>query len=243
MNAAPADQRRLLDIAELDTRIRRARASRENPPQAARVRELTAQRQAQSQELAARAGTRDAVRGELSRLEADVAVVKARRERDRERLNATASAKDAQALESELTALARRESELDDLQLDAMERLEEAEAALAEQQALVQETNDEGAKLSADARELIARAHADEEAAGRDRAAVADEIPADLLAAYDRAAIRSAGAALLRARTCEGCRMLLAGSDLRVLRETAADEVVTCPECGAILIRTEESGL
>ncbi len=37
--------------------------------------------------------------------------------------------------------------------------------------------------------------------------------------------------------------MVLSGTDLGVLRAAAPDTVVTCPECGCILVRTEESGL
>jgi uncharacterized protein len=37
--------------------------------------------------------------------------------------------------------------------------------------------------------------------------------------------------------------MVLSGTDLSTIRQAAADAVVTCPECGAILVRTEESGL
>ena len=68
-------------------------------------------------------------------------------------------------------------------------------------------------------------------------------MPADLLAYYEKVAARSSGAALLRRRTCEGCRMVLAGTDLQVLRQAAPDQIVTCPECGCILVRGEDSGL
>jgi len=54
---------------------------------------------------------------------------------------------------------------------------------------------------------------------------------------------RGNAAALLRARTCSGCTMTLTGSDLESVRSAAADEVVFCPDCGAILVRTEESGI
>ena len=37
--------------------------------------------------------------------------------------------------------------------------------------------------------------------------------------------------------------MVLAGTDLQAMRLAAEDAVVTCPECGCILVRTEESGL
>jgi uncharacterized protein len=68
-------------------------------------------------------------------------------------------------------------------------------------------------------------------------------IPADLLGLYDRLTVRSSGAALLRARTCGGCHMVLSGTDLQVIRGAADDLVVNCPECGCILVRTGESGL
>ncbi|WP_345802615.1 C4-type zinc ribbon domain-containing protein [Microbacterium sp. AZCO] len=243
MNASPADQRRLLEVADLDARIGRADAARKNPAQAARVNELLAKRQELSQELTARLGVRDDLRIELKRIESDVAVVDARRSRDADRLAASTNPKEAQGLESELASLARRKSDLEDAELEIMDRLEQADAAVAEQEALIAETNAEGGRLSAEGKQAVADATATFEQATRDRAAVAGAVPADLLALYDRISQRTTGAALLRARTCEACRMVLAGTDLQSLRQAPDDLVVTCPECGAILVRTEESGL
>lgn len=243
MNATPADQRRLLDLAELDGRIRQADQARRNPPQAARVQELLAQRQVLSQELSTRLGTRDGLKAELGRIESDVAIVDARAARDAERLATVTNPKDAQGLEHELESLARRKSDLEDAQLEVMERLEAAEAAVSEQESLIAQTNEEGARLSAEGKEAVAEATERFEAATRDRGAVAATIPADLLGMYETLATRSAGAALLRRQTCEGCHMVLSGTDLQTLRSAPKDLVVTCPECGCILVRTEESGL
>lgn len=243
MNASPADQRRLVEVAELDARLRQADNARKNPPQAAKVQELLAHRQVLTQELTARLGTRDDLRTELSRIESDVAVVDARSARDAERLASSSNPKEAQGLESELASLARRKSDLEDAELEVMERLEQADASVAEQEGLIAATNAEGAELSAEAKRLVAEATATFDAASRDRAAVAGTVPADLLALYDKLAIRSAGAAYLRARTCEGCHMVLSGTDLNVLRQAAEDAVVNCPECGCILVRGDETGL
>lgn len=243
MNASPAEQRLLLDLADLDAQMRQAEHSRSNPSQAARVQELLAQRQQQSQELSVRLGARDDIRAELARVESDVAVVDARAERDAQLLQTVTSPKDAQGLEHELASLAKRKSDLEDAQLELMERLEEADADVAAQEALIAVTNDEGARLSAEGKEAVAAATARLEAATRDRAAVAGRVPAELLALYERVASRSAGAALLRRQTCEGCRMVLSGTDLQAIRQSPEDAVLTCPECGCILVRTEESGL
>ena len=243
MKASPADQRRLVEVARLDARIRQAENARKNPPQAGRVQELLGRRQQLSQELTTRLGARDDLRTELSRIESDVAVVDARAARDAQRLAASTNSKEAQGFESELAALARRKNDLEDAELAVMERLELADAAVAEQEALIAATNAEGAELSAEGKRAVAEATAAFDAATRDRAAIAGALPADLIALYDRVAVRSAGAAFLRRRTCEGCNMVLAGTDLQVLRQSAEDEVVTCPECGCLLVRDDESGL
>lgn len=243
MNASTADQRRLVEVAELDARIRQAEVSRKNPPQAAQVHELVARRNELSHELSVRLGARDDLRAELARIESDVAVVDARRERDDARLAASSNPKEAQGLESELASLARRKSDLEDAEIDVMERLEQAEASVAEQEALIAATNEEGAGLSAEARRVIAEADAVIAASQRDRDALASTLPSDLVALYERLVPRNAGAALLVARTCGGCRMVLAGTDLQQLRLASEDTVVTCPECGCILVRTDESGL
>lgn len=243
MKASPADQQRLVEVAALDTRIRQADNARKNPPQAGRVQELLARRQQLTQELTARLGVRDDLRAELARIESDVAVVDARHARDAERLAASTNAKEAQGLESELAALVRRKADLEDAELAVMERLEAAEAAVAEQEALIAATNAEGAELSADGKRAVAEANAAFEGATRDRSAVAATLPGDLLSLYEKLAQRTPGAAYLRRRTCEGCHMVLSGTDLNALRRAAEDDVVTCPECGCILVRDGESGL
>ena len=172
MNASPADQRRLVEIAELDARIRQADHARKHPPQTARVQELLARRQELSRELSVRQGARDDLRIELSRIESDVAVVDARAARDAQRLTSSTNSKEAQGLESELASLARRKSDLEDAELEVMERLEQADAAVAEQEALIAETNAEGGRLSAEGKQAVADSTTTFEQASRDRAAV-----------------------------------------------------------------------
>lgn len=196
MNATPENQRTLLDIADLDRRIAQAERARTQPP-GARITELVAIRQDQLRELTTLTGTRDDVRTELTRLESDVAVVEQRRNRDAERLAASTSSKDAQALEHELASLARRQSDLEDAELDVMGRLEEAEAAVAAQQALLATTTAEGSALTSQAKADVAASTDRGAELARDRAAVVATVPADLVAEYTRRAANSAGAALL----------------------------------------------
>jgi len=243
VKASFTDQRRLLDLADADLAVRRADHARQNPAQAARVKELLAERATHSAELTRRLGERDDAKVELARIQSDVAVVDARTARDNDLLAATSSVKDAQGLEHEIASLAKRKSDLEDAELEVMERLEAAEAAVAEQEALIASVNEEGARLSAEAKASVAEATTRLEAATRDRAAIAASLPADLVGMYDSLAARGNGAGHLQRRTCGGCHMVLSGTDLNVVRAAAEEDVVTCPECGCILVRDEDSGL
>ncbi|MFJ4175782.1 zinc ribbon domain-containing protein [Microbacterium sp. NPDC089696] len=243
MNASPEHQRILLDVADLDRRIAQAERARTKPAQAARITELVAIRQDQLRELTSLTGARDDVRTELTRLESDVVLVEQRRARDADRLAAATNSKEAQALEHEIASLTRRQSDLEDAQLDVMGRVEDADAAVAAQQALLDTTTAEGSALTAQAKADVAAATELGAQLGRDREAVTATLPAPLLAEYTRRAANSAGAALLTRGTCEGCRILLPGTDIAEIRRAAEDAVVSCPECGCILVRTEESGL
>ena len=73
------------------------------------------------------------------------------------------------------------------------------------------------------------------------RAEIAAQIPADLLALYDR--IRAEGspvaAAYVRGGRCEACQMELATADMSEVRSAPADEVVRCPECRSIVVRVD----
>jgi uncharacterized protein len=76
------------------------------------------------------------------------------------------------------------------------------------------------------------------------RAMVVADIPAELLALYDK--IRSSsglGAAALRRGQCGGCREMLSTVELNEIRAAAADEVVRHEECRRILVRVADSGL
>ena len=77
------------------------------------------------------------------------------------------------------------------------------------------------------------------------RAEVVGLISAPLLTLYDRirAQTGGTGAAMLRARACQGCRIELYGNQLNAVRNADPHEVVRCENCGRILVRTAESGL
>src|SRR3954464_7443584 len=138
---------------------------------------------------------------EVKRLEGDVETVRSRAARDQQRLDAGGiTARETTGLQHEMQSLARRQSDLEDQELELMEQLETAEAALDEAREGQQAARaglERAQQLRDDALADIADGTAQHEAA---RAGAAARIPADLLALYERirTPTRSDGAAGLQ---------------------------------------------
>ena len=241
MTSAPAaDQRRLLDVQDLDTRLAQLAHKRRTLPALARLVEIDAQlADLQTALVTSRTAASD-LRTELAKAEADVAQVRGRAARDQQRLDGgQVGAKDAQALTSELASLAARQSHLEDVELEVMERLEAHEAVLSDLEqahtALMSGRDEVVAERDAGYAEVDAESA--RVRAERDRAA--DGLDAGLTALYERlrGQLGGSGAAALRGNRCEGCRLELNPLDLEAIRARPADAVVRCEECGRILVR------
>lgn len=245
MKASPAEQQELLRLQSIDTRLAQLAHRLGALPQTAPLAELAQRDTAVRGTRAEAVGVLEDAKAELARLESDVALVEARMTRDSERLQHTSSVKDVTALEAELASLAKRRSDLEDQELVVMERVEEAEVAVSsidlQRAAIVTEVT----ALEVERDEAAGTLAVEREQTERDREVVAAGVPAVLLAFYEQRRAKGAGvgAALLRQRTCGGCTMTLTGSDLESVRRSAPDDVVQCPECDRILVRTDESGL
>jgi predicted nucleic acid-binding Zn-ribbon protein len=241
-----AAQLRLLDLQAADTALAQLAHRRRTLPELATL----ASRDERAEALhndAVDAETRlSDIATEQRRLENEVDAVRGRATRDEQRLQGGGlPAKELEGLQHELTTLARRQSSLEDELLEVMEQREEAETSLGTLTSERGSLESERAELTA-ARDA-AFAEIDRAAAQRsqERSAIADELPADLLALYERAREHGGGvgAAMLRHRRCEGCHIELSGSELAAVRAADSDTVVRCDNCRRILVRTAESGL
>lgn len=246
MNADHAAQLRLIDLQAADTALSQLAHRRATLPELGALADRDARAEALHNEIVD-AETRLAdVAAEQRRLETDVDTVRARATRDDQRLQAGGlPAKELEGLQHEITSLARRQSTLEDELLDVMEQREGADALLSVLTKQREELDAERDELATARDAAFAEIDAAASQRTADRSAIAAEIPADLLALYERAREHSGGvgAAILRHRRCEGCHIELSGSELASVRAAAADEVVRCDNCRRILVRTDESGL
>ena len=247
VKASPEAQLRLLELADLDAELGRLDHRRRGLPEHAELSQLEQRDRELRDEVAALEAREGDLKREQSKADADVEQVRSRIARDRTRLDAgqVSSPRELENLQSEIESLLRRQSDLEDVELDVMERLDAAQARLKEAGA-------ERVSVAADMQAVTGRrdtavaeidglaAHA----AGR-RAAVAAEEPTDLLDLYERLRTQygGVGAAALRRGQCQGCHLSLNTGDLNVIRAAAPDDVVRCEECRRILVRTDESGL
>jgi predicted nucleic acid-binding Zn-ribbon protein len=246
VKAEPARQLRLLDLQAIDTRLDQLAHARARLPQLAELADLEGKARLLDDQLVRSRTELDDVQREVAKSEADVQLVRDRAARDRARLDAgTGTAKDLQALQHELTSLARRQSELEDIELEVMERAEAAEHDVAELERGRAELAERIGALEAARDAELARLDAEAEHVGGPRVSVVAEVGEDLVALYEkiRATSGGSGAAPLRQRRCGGCQLELNPVEIQRLRDAAEDEVLRCEECRRILVRTPESGL
>lgn len=245
MKADPAVQRRLLDLSEVDKQLAQVAHRRGHLPELAEIEKLDKDARAKRDDMVAVETALGDLDRDVKRLEAEVDQVRAREDRDRGLLaGGSLGAKQLTDLEHELHTLERRQSILEDELLEVMERREASESDVKRSRdalAVVQDAlTDAIARRDRELGDLDVTSTRRAE----DRARLAAELPADLVALYDRVRTRGgAGAALLRARRCGGCQLELDRTAVGALRTAAADDIVRCEECGAILVRTSESGL
>jgi uncharacterized protein len=247
VKASPEAQLRLLELAELDTELTRLEHRRRGLPQHAELDQLERRDRELRDELATLQAQEGDLKREQAKAESDVEQVRNRIDRDRARLDTgqVSSPRELENLQSEVQSLHRRQSDLEEIVLDVMERRESVETrqrdGTAELASLGTEIGQVTARRDAALAELAEQTG---KAADRRASVVADE-PADLVELYERLRAQhgGVGAAALRRGQCQGCHLTLNTVDLNAIRAAAEDEVVRCEECRRILVRTSESGL
>ena len=246
MNAESARQLRLLDLQAIDTRLDQIAHARSHLPQLAELADLEGKARLIDDQLVRSRTELGDVQREVAKAESDVQLVRDRAARDQARLDAgTGTAKDLQAIQHELTSLARRQSELEDIELEVMERAEAAESDVAELERGRGELTVRIQALEAARDEAFARLDGEAAEIGAPRPTVVQEVGDDLVALYEkiRASSGGTGAAALRQRRCGGCQLEVNPVEIQRMRMAPEDEVLRCEECRRILVRTHESGL
>jgi predicted nucleic acid-binding Zn-ribbon protein len=244
VKASPEAQRRLLDLQAVDTALAQLAHRRKSLPELAEIDAVARELSALSDERARAQVAVDDLDRDIARFEKDIEQVRLRKDRDQKRLDGGGAVREIEGLQHELATLNRRQSELEDAELELMEKREAAERALSdvkERLASAEERRDAAERRRDEATADITK---EQEFKQASRGPLAADLPTDLVTLYDKIRLDSGlGAALVRSGRCGGCRIELYGADLARVKGSPADEVVRCEECRRIMVRTQESGL
>ena len=235
-----SDQRSILDIQKFDHQSSTLRNKAANLPELAEISSTTIkQNNVRDLRIAAETELSD-VKRELARAEGDVEQIVTRIERDEKRLSSgTGTPKELEQTQHELGTLGVRRSELEEVELEIMMRVDGIKERIA---TLSAEENQLGliiADLNIRKENVLAAIHTELEGIESDRKSTAQSVSAELLALYEkiRESSNGIGAAALAGNQCKGCNLALNTIELQRIAGLAEDEVVRCEECRCILVR------
>jgi hypothetical protein len=240
MKAAVAQQRSLLEVAELDAELSKmAHRASHLPEREDRERLQTDQAAANDRLGTLRIALED-LDTQVSRFEAEIDAVRQREERDRSLLRSVADAKQLGDLQHELGTLERRQSDLEDSLLEVMERREQLQAEQTAELAAIETLQADLAATEQALDGVLAGIDQTRRLHASRREELTATLDPDLVALYERQrAGGGPGAALLQGRRCGACRIEIDRGELARISAAADDDVLRCPECGAILLRVK----
>jgi predicted nucleic acid-binding Zn-ribbon protein len=240
LKANPSDQLQVLDIQRMDFHLATLRNKAAVLPETLEIlgknQRLTVVRDL---EIAAQTQISD-IKRELLRSEADVEQVVARLERDEKRLaDGSTAPKELEKLQHEVETLGIRRSELEEVELGIMLRIESVKDYLDELKG--EETTLISQLEEIESRKFLALAGIESDVAATlaERMITVSQIDGALVDLYEkiRRSNNGTGAAALREGRCDGCHLAINSVELSRMKTLASDEVVRCEECRCILVR------
>ena len=229
----------LLELQRLDSALDQIGHRRSRLPELAARNDAAAALAAQRGALADAEQRGAAAEATIERIEHDAADLTAKRTRLEAQMKTVIAPREAEALMHEIATLNTRRSELDDVELEALDLQADAEAqaaAIAAQLPAVDAALDAAQAAFDAASAELDREQQDDASA---RAEVAQQLTADEIATYERARAQFGGVAVakLDGSRCDGCHLDISRGELDAIRDLPAGELGECPQCGRFLVR------
>jgi predicted nucleic acid-binding Zn-ribbon protein len=228
-------------VQALDTTADQLRHRREHLPERADLAACQTQLRKLEQRTGEVQGRRDELTRNEKRLEDEISMVRDKAtQTDKKLYSGTVNVpRELTALQEEMEALARRQRQLEDQELELMEQAEPLDADLvtfaAERTALDEQAvgliariAEEEVSIDAELADVVAK-----------RADAVVGVPPELLSEYVslRGALGGVGVARLSGNRCEGCHLTLSAVDVDRIRRAPEDEIPHCTECNRLLVR------
>ena len=224
----------LLELQDHDTAADQLRHRRATLPERARLAEVEARLGELAGRLRGASDERAEHANKQANLEHQIDASKTRKAELEKRMYAgtVTAARELQAMDEEVRHLGRHISDLEDRELELMEAIEPIDATIA---GLDQEALRLRAANAAAEADIVAEL----DKLATERAMLAASVVPALLTRYEqlRTKLGGTGAARLVGDSCSGCHLRLPAMEVDRIRKAAADEVITCDQCGRILVR------
>ena len=243
MTSAPiAQQRLLIDLQDIDSRLARLRHERKHLPVLGRIESVIERLKTNKREAIQADVALSEAKTRVTRSEDEVGQVVRRAEVLRERLHSgNSAARDLSAIQGEIDQLGQRQSALEEAQIAAMEALD---SAREESERLKQEESDirvAGRELTAKRDAEFARLDQEIDSLEKQRADLAGTVETALLSDYEavRASTGGLGAVALRGRTVEGGAVEISPQELARIVAAPQDQVIHAEENDVIVVRMD----
>jgi predicted nucleic acid-binding Zn-ribbon protein len=234
MNAAA-----LLALQEIDTALAVVHNRRPRLPELAAHRDATAALQAHEARIASAQQRIDAAAAAIEAIEHTSSDLTTKRTRLEGQLKTVIAPREAEALMHQIDTLNAQRGDLDDQELASLDLQADAEGDLEALTAGLATLQDAVAATEAALAEATAALDAEDAQLHERRPAAAAELTTQELAAYDRARQHFDGVAIARldGHRCHGCHLDLSPAEMDDVKNTPADAVPECPQCGRYLVR------
>ena len=241
MKAEVTQQLSLLELSKLDAELSRIAHRATHLAQQEDLERIRAEYNTAGDRMGAVRIALEDLDAQVSRFESEIEAVRQREDRDRSMLKSGATdAKQLSDLQHELETLLRRQTSLEDSLLEVMERREGLEAQQASEQGAIEalQSELESAQQALDA--AVAEIDEARQAHSSRRDTLTATLDPALSALYERQrASGGPGAGPLLGHRCGACRIEIGRGELSRISAAPEDELVRCPECGAILLRVK----
>ena len=231
----------LLDVQVHDTaadQLEHRKVSLPERGELARVMALITSVEARSAELE---GQRHELQRDQQRLEDEISTIRDKATaHDKQLYSGTVTnPRELQAMQDEIASLKKRIGQLEDQEIELMEQIEPLDGEIAGFAAERAAADEQAAGLRARIAEAEVEIDGELQSTRAERAALAADIDADLLAQYDTLRKGTGGIAIAKlvGNSCGGCHLQLSAVEVARIKKLPPDEPANCEECGRLLAR------
>ena len=242
MKAEVVQQRSLLELADLDAELSRIEHRSGHLAEQQRLEQTQAEHREANDRLASLRLALEDLDAQVGKFESEIDAVRQREDRDRSMLEAGAiNAKQLYDLQHELETLQRRQSSLEDSLLEVMERREELQTQQSSELVEIDALESQLAEAQRARDDVLTAIDQTRHQCVSRRDELTAALDSDLVALYERQRSHGGpGAGRLQGRRCGACRIEIDRGELARISAAADDDLLRCPECGAILLRVKD---